>query len=191
MQPPHPPVVHTPADPGRRSFLRWITYFTGAIAAAVLAIPVVGYVLRITKRRPEWVKDLRLGPGISLPPVRELPVGETLRVMFDNPLAEKWAGITGQTAVFVRYEGKDAAGQDRFLVFAENCAHLGCGVSWFPQSGLFMCPCHGGVYYANGEHASGPPPRGLFHCPWQVVNGRLEIKAPHYPTLQNTLGKPA
>jgi Rieske Fe-S protein len=41
-------------------------------------------------------------------------------------------------------------------------------VSWFPQSGLFMCPCHGGVYYSNGERASGPPPRGLFHCAWRV-----------------------
>ena len=51
---------------------------------------------------------------------------------------------------------------DQFLVLSVNCAHLGCPVTWFPQSGLFMCPCHGGVYYANGEHASGPPPRGCF-----------------------------
>ena len=68
-----------------------------------------------------------------------------------------------------------------------NCAHLGCPVSWFPQSGLFMCPCHGGVYYANGDCASGPPPRGLFQCEWRVRDGRLEVEAPHYPTLQNTL----
>jgi Rieske Fe-S protein len=50
-----------------------------------------------------------------------------------------------------------------------------------------MCPCHGGVYYENGEHASGPPPRGLFHCDWRVQDGNLEIQAPHFPTLQNTL----
>ena len=57
----------------------------------------------------------------------------------------------------------------QFLVLAVNCAHLGCPVAWFPQSGLFMCPCHGGVYYANGERASGPPPRGLFRCVWRVT----------------------
>jgi Rieske Fe-S protein len=95
--------------------------------------------------------------------------------------------MTAQTAVFVRREGQDEGGEDGFLVFAENCAHLGCAVSWFPQSGLFMCPCHGGVYYANGEHASGPPPRGLYHCKKRVVKGVLEIQAPHFPTLQDTL----
>ena len=71
-----------------------------------------------------------------------------------------------------------------------NCAHLGCPVEWFPQSGLFMCPCHGGVYYADGERASGPPPRGLFACVWRVRDGKLEVQAPHYPTLQDT-GEPA
>jgi Rieske Fe-S protein len=75
----------------------------------------------------------------------------------------------------------------RFLVLAVNCAHLGCPVEWFQESGLFMCPCHGGVYYANGERASGPPPRGLFHCVWRVRGGDLEVQAPHYPTLHNPL----
>ena len=51
---------------------------------------------------------------------------------------------------------------NNFQVFAINCAHLGCPVRWFPQSRLFMCPCHGGVYYEDGARASGPPERGLF-----------------------------
>jgi Rieske Fe-S protein len=50
-----------------------------------------------------------------------------------------------------------------------------------------MCPCHGGVYYENGDRASGPPPRGLYQCVWEVRDGQLFIQAPHYPTLQNTL----
>jgi Rieske Fe-S protein len=83
----------------------------------------------------------------------------------------------------------------RFLVLAVNCAHLGCPVSWFQESGLFMCPCHGGVYYTDGERASGPPPRGLFRCVYRVTHVRrveqLEIQAPHYPTLQDTLTHPA
>jgi Rieske Fe-S protein len=53
-----------------------------------------------------------------------------------------------------------------------------------------MCPCHGGVYYANGEHASGPPPRGMFHCQWRVAGQRLLVQAPHFPTLQDTLEDP-
>jgi menaquinol-cytochrome c reductase iron-sulfur subunit len=104
------------------------------------------------------------------------------------------------TGVYVRYEGRDEHETDEtkahtFLVLAVNCAHLGCPVGWFPESGLFMCPCHGGVYYANGERASGPPPRGLYPCVYRVTRVRgldlLEIQAPHYPTLQDTLQHPA
>jgi Rieske Fe-S protein len=126
-----------------------------------------------------------------LGPVSDFPVNETRLIKFDNPLRQSWDGITAHTGVYVRYEGKDDAGKHQFLVLAVNCAHLGCPVSWFPQSGLFMCPCHGGVYYANGERASGPPPRGLFRVPARVTDGQLEIQAPHYPTLQDTEEKPA
>jgi menaquinol-cytochrome c reductase iron-sulfur subunit len=108
-------------------------------------------------------------------------------LMFDNPIRQPWDGMVAHTGCFVRNLGKDEKNEDQFQVFAVNCAHLGCPVSWFPQSGLFMCPCHGGVYYENGERASGPPPRGLFQCVWNVDDGKLTIEAPHLPTLQDTL----
>ena len=93
---------------------------------------------------------------------------------FDNPIRQPWDGMVAHTGVYVRYEGRDEREADEtkahtFLVLAVNCAHLGCPVEWFQQSGLFMCPCHGGVYYANGERASGPPPRGLFRCVCRVT----------------------
>ena len=31
-----------------------------------------------------------------------------------------------------------------------------------PDAELFLCPCHGGVYYADGTVAGGPPPQPLF-----------------------------
>jgi menaquinol-cytochrome c reductase iron-sulfur subunit len=34
-------------------------------------------------------------------------------------------------------------------------------VNWRPGAELFLCPCHGGVYYADGTVAGGPPPRPL------------------------------
>src|SRR5215475_9529709 len=71
---------------------------------------------------------------------------------------------------------------DQFQVFAVNCAHLGCPVRWFPQSGLFMCPCHGGAYYRDGSRASGPPERGLFEYPYKVENGLVTIQAGELPT---------
>jgi menaquinol-cytochrome c reductase iron-sulfur subunit len=150
----------------------------GAIAALLVSIPYVGYLLGVRKKSIDWVN---LGPVESFAP------NETRLVTFDNPIRQPWDGVVAHTGVYVRNNGKDAAPADRFLVLAVNCAHLGCPVSWFPQSGLFMCPCHGGVYYETGERASGPPPRGLFRCVWRVRTGRLEIQAPHYPTLQDTL----
>ncbi len=162
------------STPTRRTLFQWLTFALGAVAAVILALPLAGYLLgALRKKAPVWV---------SLGPVTKFPQGETRLETFDNPIREPWDGMTALTGVHVRN-----LGQGQFLVFAINCTHLGCPVTWFPQSGLFMCPCHGGVYYENGEHASGPPPRGLYHCVWRERAGELEIQAPHLPTLQDTL----
>jgi Rieske Fe-S protein len=160
----------------RRTFFEWITYGLGAVAAAVVGIPFIGYLVGVRKQPIVWV---------PLGAVDSFPLNETRLVTFDNPLRQPWDGMVAGTGMYVRNQGENR--QDQFLVLSMNCAHLGCPVSWFPQSGLFMCPCHGGVYYANGDRASGPPPRGMFHCVWRVQDGRLEAQAPHYPTLQDTL----
>jgi menaquinol-cytochrome c reductase iron-sulfur subunit len=162
----------------RRTFFAWLTYGLSALAAAILAIPLIGYFIGVRKREVIWV---------PLDEVDRFPVNETRLKTFDNPLGLPWDGMTALTGVYVRNLGADQHGNPQFQVFAVNCAHLGCPVSWFPQSGLFMCPCHGGVYYADGTRASGPPPQGLFQCAWRIEGGRLEVQAPHYPTLQDTL----
>ncbi len=164
-------------SPVRRTFFCWITFAFGGAAAGLAGVPIIGYFFRTPEPAPPWVK---------LGPVKNFPKDETRMVTFDNPLQTKWDGVTAQTGVYVRNEG-DVRGRQAFMVLAMNCAHLGCPVTWFPESGLFMCPCHGGVYHADGERASGPPPRGLFHCVWRVHNDQLEIRAPHFPTLQDTL----
>lgn len=163
---------------GRRWFLRTMTALVGTVGSVALGIPVVGYFFG---QRPRPVKWVDLGP------LADFALGETRKVIFDNPLRQPWDGITALTGVYARNLGKNEKDEEQFLVLAINCAHLGCPVTWFQQSGLFMCPCHGGVYYENGEHASGPPPRGLFHCVWRVEDGKLQIQAPHLPTLQDTL----
>jgi Rieske Fe-S protein len=56
-------------------------------------------------------------------------------------------------------------------------------VRWFQESGLFMCPCHGGAFYADGKHASGPPPRELYEYAYKVEHGQLWVRAGQLPTL--------
>jgi Rieske Fe-S protein len=175
------------ALPGRRTFFKWLTYGLGAAAGVAAGVPLVGYIFGAQKAPVKWV---------PLGPVKDFPLNQTRMVNFDNPIRQPWDGIVARTGIYVRYEGADKNQVDKaeghkFLVLAVNCAHLGCPVSWFQESGLFMCPCHGGVYYANGERASGPPPRGLYRCVYRVTDVRgvdhLEIQAPHFPTLQDTL----
>lgn len=165
-------------DPSRRSFLQKATVLLGGLAAILVGVPFVSYLLGAVRKDPK--KPVNLGA------VGKFPVNETRLATFNNPIRQPWDGMAAQTGVYVRN-----LGEGKFLVFAMNCAHLGCPVTWFPQSGLFMCPCHGGVYYENGERASGPPPRGLYQCNSWVEKGELWIDAPFYPTLQNYPKHPA
>jgi Rieske Fe-S protein len=144
----------------------------------MLAVPFVAFLTGpLRRKRPVWH---RLGK------VAEFPQGETRLVTFPNPLRQPWDGVTGNTGVYVRY-----LGGTEFMVLSMNCAHLGCPVSWFPQSWLFLCPCHGGVYYEDGERASGPPPRGMFHCVWELRGEELGVLARGLPRLQAWLTPPA
>jgi menaquinol-cytochrome c reductase iron-sulfur subunit len=103
--------------------------------------------------------------------------GTTTLVQFDDPSPLPWAGQTAKTALWVR---SVAAGS--FQVFNVNCTHLGCPVDWRASPKLFLCPCHGGVFYEDGSVAGGPPPRALFERAWRVEGGKLMVKAQRLPT---------
>src|SRR5258705_3524266 len=72
---------------------------------------------------------------------------------------------------------------EKFQIFAINCTHLGCPVRWFQESHLFMCPCHGGAFYEDGSHASGPPPRGLYEYEYKIEQDRLWVRGGWAPAL--------
>ena len=156
----------------RRGFLFKLGLALNALGAVLVGIPVVGYILAPARR---------LGGGqswIKLGGVDSFPVGQTRFAQYENPFRVQWDGASAKVACWVRR----VDGQ-RFQVFAVNCAHLGCPVRWFPQSKLFMCPCHGGVYYEDGSRASGPPPRGLFEYQYEIREGQLWVRGGQLPTL--------
>ncbi len=139
------------SDLSRRTFLMKVGIALNAVVAAAIATPVVAYVLGPVIKRKDYLEWVALGG------VEDFPVGETTLVTFHNPFSNSWDGATANVPAYVK-----RTGANDFTVFAINCAHLGCPVRWFKESQLFMCPCHGGVYYADGSRASGPPERGLF-----------------------------
>jgi Rieske Fe-S protein len=156
----------------RRWMLLKIGVFINAIVGVAVAVPVVRYLLGPVKGKGAY------NSWVSLGAVDQFPLGETRLATYENPVNEPWDGDTAKTPCWVRHI--DAS---TFQIFAINCAHLGCPVRWFPQSGLFMCPCHGGVYYADGSRASGPPERGLFEYKYRIVGNELQISAGQLPTL--------
>jgi menaquinol-cytochrome c reductase iron-sulfur subunit len=155
----------------RRTFLLRLAVFLNAIAITVFVIPVVGYILS-PARKIAWQRWIPIGD------LTDFPEHETRLAEYVNPFKKPWDGETSKIPCWVRRESGD-----NFTVFAINCTHLGCPVRWFAESGLFMCPCHGGVYYADGREASGPPPRPLFRYKHKVEGGRLWVRAGELPTL--------
>ena len=145
----------------RRRLMEGTALAVGGIATMAFALPGLGFALGPIFEDTNPTRGHDLGPEGDFNDTGYVP-----RVM--NIDAE--IGDAGKTTIYVRKFNPDrdkvVEGEDPqpYVAISTRCAHLGCPVSWFPQSGLFMCPCHGGVYYENGERASGPPPRGLFHC---------------------------
>ncbi len=159
----------------RRSFLITLGVALNAIAAALLAVPLIGYLAGALRERKQqaWV---------PLGPLSDFPIGQTRLAKYENPFTVPWDGETGRVPCWVR-----RVAADTFQVFAINCTHLGCPVRWFPESGLFMCPCHGGVYYADGEHASGPPPRRLYQYEYKIDGDQLLVRGGRLPTLAQSV----
>jgi Rieske Fe-S protein len=170
--------MSTPQPVSRRGILMKAGILLNGVVGALLAVPVAGYLLSPVFRR----KSAKQDPWLSLGPLTQFPPGETRLATFRHPHANPLDGETANLPCWVRH-----VDGDKFQVFAINCAHLGCPVRWFPQSGLFMCPCHGGVYYSDGSRASGPPERGLFEYPHKLDQGNLVIQ----PGAMPTVGAPA
>ena len=168
-------------EPSRRGVLFWIGVCLNGLVGALIAVPIIGYVFASWKR-DQWQAWVDLVPG----KIDDYPKGQTRLATYRNPAKfdVTWDGYTAETPCWVR-----RLDDGSFTVFAINCTHLGCPVRWFPESNLFMCPCHGGVYYADGEHAAGPPPRGLYTYSVDqeaYKNGQLRVLAGRLPTLQET-----
>jgi Rieske Fe-S protein len=57
------------------------------------------------------------------------------------------------------------------------CSHFGCVVAWHEEKQAYLCPCHEGVYDAEGAVVGGPPPKGLSSVPVAVSGNDLIVGA--------------
>jgi menaquinol-cytochrome c reductase iron-sulfur subunit len=155
---------------------RFLSYLTGALLSVLgllLAVPAVGYLVAPLRRRKA---ERAAGSFVDAGPVADLPVREwRLRtVALDQEDAWKKKGQV-RHSLWVQRTGE---GDQALTVLSPLCPHLGCPVNWHPdkgQKGQFDCPCHGGVFSADGEHVSGPPPRSMDPLTFEVRAGRLWV----------------
>ena len=155
----------------RRRFLTRVTVGLSGAIAALVGVPIVGYLVApLFEREPDAF--------VPVGALARFQAGQTTLVQLDDPTPLAWAGQTAKTALWVRR----AIDGDTFQVFDVNCTHLGCPVDWRASSKLFLCPCHGGVYYADGSVAGGPPPRPLYEREWRVTSGTLYVRVQRLPT---------
>jgi menaquinol-cytochrome c reductase iron-sulfur subunit len=161
-----PPTAHEIA---RRQLLGKMSVGVGVLCGAAISAPGVAFVVApLFRDEPrEWR---------SLGRVDQFKVGETVNVVFIDASPLPWAGVTSRSSAWLR-----RVAEGEFIAFSVNCAHLGCPVRWLEDARLFMCPCHGGVYYEDGRVAAGPPPHPLTRYPVRVNDGQVEIRTDPIP----------
>jgi len=162
----------SPAELSRRKFLTRVSVATGGIGALIVALPVAGFILA-----PLFKRTLEAWRSVGK--VEAFKIGETTAVQYEDASPLPWAGVTARSAAWLR-----RVNTDTFIAFSINCTHLGCPVRWLAEANLFMCPCHGGVYYEDGTVAAGPPPVPLRRYPVRVKNGDVEIQTAPIPIIK-------
>jgi menaquinol-cytochrome c reductase iron-sulfur subunit len=162
----------SPAGLSRRKFLARLSLAAGGVGALIVTLPVAGFILAPFFKRTQEVWR-------SVGKVESFKIGETVAVQYEDASPLPWAGVTARSAAWLR-----RVNAGTFIAFSINCTHLGCPVRWLAEANLFMCPCHGGVYYEDGTVAAGPPPLPLRRYPVRVRNGEVEIQTAPIPIIK-------
>ncbi|MGB8491398.1 MAG: ubiquinol-cytochrome c reductase iron-sulfur subunit [Bacteroidales bacterium] len=153
----------------RRSFIIKFLFLVTGIISIIISIPVIGafFAPLLRKKVVVW-RDVGK--------VEDFTIGDTVLVTFPNASSFPWMGEVSKTASWLR-----RISEKEFLALSVNCTHLGCPVHWLPDAKIFLCPCHGGVYYADGTYAAGPPPKNLPDYPVRIVGNSVQIMASPVP----------
>ncbi len=125
--------------PRRRGVLATVLMIGGLIAGYGTGLWNFLQYLVPLRRQPRT--DLFVGT------LAELPVGSSRTVV--DPQGQKIA-VTRTAGV----AGDPTSG---FKALSSICPHLGCNVHWDGGRSQFICPCHNGVFDANGTAIAGPP----------------------------------
>jgi menaquinol-cytochrome c reductase iron-sulfur subunit len=162
--------------PARRSFFGILLGIGTAGMGALLAVPVLRYVLYplyAISRQGEWsdVGDARDFAASKEPQRRTITFTQR----------DGWREVVSSQSVYV-----SRAADGQLEVLSAICPHLGCSVSWQTNHGMFVCPCHGGEFQPSGLNISGPPPRPMDRLKSKVGDGKLLVRFEYFrPNVPN------
>jgi menaquinol-cytochrome c reductase iron-sulfur subunit len=149
----------------RRSFVGALLAIGSAGMGAVLAIPVLRYVLFPIYAKAKGSEWSEVGDTSEFAAGKE-PVRKT--VTFTQ--RDGWREVVSAQSVYV-----SRTDDGQLQVLSAICPHLGCSVSWQANQDKFVCPCHGGEFKPHGQQISGPPPRAMDQLQTQVKDGKLQV----------------
>lgn len=137
-----------PESHARRNFLsRFVIAVQAAIGGAVT------YVVGGAALAPSFASHARSWQrAASVDDLAEgVPTPVTLRLIRQDGYRQ----VVDRRVVYIQ---RHAGG---VRVLDSTCTHLGCRTRYDDASKHFVCPCHGGVYDADGSVLDGPPPAAL------------------------------
>ncbi len=163
------PLPHDADLVSRREFMTRLSVGLGCACAAIVGVPAVGFIVApLFRKAPDAWRVVGKADDFR--------IGDTVNVTFEDPSPLPWAGVTAKAGAWLRRDDRE-----RFTAFSVHCTHLGCPVRWMPDANLFLCPCHGGVYYRDGAVAAGPPPKPLIQYDVRLVRNEVQVKAAPIP----------
>ena len=147
----------------RRRALVLFVNATVALIGSGLAAVLGAFALRpATAARGRWIKAGAVGdltPNVPVPRVLALS------------RQDGWYRERARETVFLVWDGASSV-----HALSATCTHLGCQVRWDAEATRFRCPCHGGVFDANGQVVEGPPPRPLDRVETRVESGAVLVR---------------
>ncbi len=149
----------------RRSFFGALVAVGSAGMGAILALPVLRYILYPIYAKASGTEWSDVG-DMSEFANSNAPVRKT--ITFTQ--RDGWREVVSAQSIYV---SRNAAGQ--LEVLSAICPHLGCSVSWQKDQDEFVCPCHGGRFSPDGRHLFGPPPRAMDKLPIRIKDSKLQV----------------
>ncbi len=184
---PHPALADAhddePETYGRAFFLTAATVGLGGVIGAGVTLPSIGFGIL-----PSFLGENIETSEVDLGPISNFPEGQYVIATFAENEA---VGDVSRRTAYVRNNGFTEDGVPSFTTIFSRCVHLGCpvqpngpideegakdvnGVELRPVlAASFGCPCHGGLYDAEGNRTAGPPVRALDRYEFSIKDGNL------------------